>query len=246
MQKIFLLFSVIFLCSSVSGAQPPDNGALVHLNSQEVDKLIKEGEVTLRKIKVEHVHRERKQHVRKTQREYEEALNLYRQRRISLAKEALSNVEDSMADYKSTDVFLRNIYQRTLERLKRKMRMIRMVNHPELVDNLAQEAVRLQQQTEALGEDKNTAVLKKKLTTLRQVMEKLKQKKMAASQKAVKELAVQEQLDRIDQKADNFDREIFKLTQSKNYPEAKKKYADFRRAMIDELVVLKQTMAQAE
>ena len=264
-RKLYLSpFSILFLVillyyparafSAYAGPQSPtptptpvtEDLTIINLNSQDWEKLFKAEEVTLRKIKEEHVRKERKRHIRDTEHAYQKAVSLYRQRRVSMAKEALGNVEDLMADYKSTDTLLRGIYKQAFEKLRRKMRRIKLMEDPQLVINLAQQASGLYNQVASLWDDKDTAVVRNKLGKLRQVMEKLKREKVAAFKQAAKQLCIQQQLDRIGQKSDNFDREIFRLTQSKDYPAAKKKFGEFQRAMIDDLAKLKQAMARGD
>jgi hypothetical protein len=218
----------------------------VNYNSQDWEKYFQAQEDVLRKIKVEHVRQERKQHVQVTEKAYQQAVSLYQQQRVTMAKEALGNVEDLMADYKSTGTYLRSIYKRDFEKLKRKMHAIKRIDDPQLVVNLARQAAGLYNQVADLGNDKDTAVIREKLGNLKVFMEKLERQKVAASKQATKQLTIQQQLDRIDQKADAFDQEIFKLTQAKNYSAAKKKYGEFRRAMIDGLAKLKQTMVHED
>ena len=72
------------------------------------------------------------------------------------------------------------------------------------------------------------------------VLEKYKRERMRVTPQEAKKLAIQVQLGQMRQIADNYDREIFELNQSKNYPEAKKKYDEFQEEMIKDLEKLKQ------
>jgi len=255
MQKIFLLSSVIFLYSSTCAftstppsisAQDTDSVVNIDLNSPELEANIKEGEINLKKISAQQVQQEQKQRLVHTQQAYQDAVVLYRQQRPGPAKDALGDVEDLMEGYKSTDVFLKNIDEQAAERSRRRMQRIRLMADPQLINNLAQEAADMYQQAAVLGGDKYTASVKKKLIRLRQAMEKLKRERSTVSPKAAKQLYIQQQLDQMGQKAEDFDLKIFKLTKALNYSEARKKYIEFQGAMIDDLERLKQIIESRE
>lgn len=261
MQKVFLLFSAIFLYSSVcicpsyasdqtsapvaqntvptgAPAQFPDDGGLIKLNSQDMENIFKGEELLLKKIKDEHIRQERKQHVQITEKVYQEAKSLYHHKRRAKARQVFAKVEDSMADYKMTNSYLRSIDNRAVEQLRQRMRRIREMQGTQLVINLAQRASTIYERTAALGDDASTASVRDKLSKVKEVLEKLKQEKLAAA----RQIAEQTQLDQIAQQADNFDQEVYNLANAKDYTAAKKEYDEFQAAMMNELVKLKHNL----
>jgi len=251
MQKVFLFFLGLFLyspaCSFLSYADSPPvtaiaQGPIVPLDDQEVEKL----EADLRKIKEEHLHQEQKRRVRVTQKVYKEGVGLYKQQRLRLAKDTLGKVQNLMEGYKSTDTILNKIDQQDLEKLRRQMRRKRVLESPQLLIDLTKKAEDLEAQAEYLGDDQYTAVVKKKLIMVRKVLEKLKRERLAVSPRELKQLRVQEQLDQVHEKAEDFDQEIYQLIQSKDYPAARKKYDEFQHAMMDDLAKIKKTMTSED
>jgi len=243
MQKIFLLFVAAFLCSpfgifiSYADNQPSTPVAgnpMINLNEQDIDKLFKAEEVALKKLKVEHMYQERKQHAQNTDYAYHEAVVLYQQKRLGQAKEVLGNVEDLMPYYKSTDALLKSIDHQRTEELKPKPSSNKPVENPQEVISLEKKATTLYRQAANLGDNENTAGVKKKITRLMESFQQMSQK-----------IYIQAQLKRIAQEADKYQQEIFRLTQLKDYSEAKRKYADFQQTMIDELSRIKQTITLA-
>ena len=178
----------------------------------------------MRKLKEQHLSKERKQHFQDTQKAYQVALSLYHQQKLSLARDAFRKVEDLMADFRSTDTFLKGIENRSVEELKQKMSRVMGIKVIQLEVKLAEEDLRLYQQSAWLDEDKNSDV-KKKLSGL---IEKYRQ--------APDQEYIQRQLDQIALEAGNFDQKIFQLNQSGDYPAAKKEYEEFQQAMINELI----------
>jgi len=198
----------------------------------DFEKVLLAQEAILRKLKTHHLHKERKQHVRNTEKVYQEALTLYHHKRPEPARKVLAKVEDSMADYKSTDNLLKVIDDRSIERLKRKMYRFREVRAAQMELKLAQKATGIYQQAEYLGNDKNTIVVRKKLSKL-----------VGTFQQMSNQVYIQQQLDKIAQEASDFDQEVYKLTQSSDYPAAKKKYEEFQQTMLNDLTKVKQNLA---
>jgi len=255
MQKIFLFFLAITLYSPVcaftltppsASAQVSDSDILIDPNSPEMEQIIKEGEITLKKVRTQQVRQEQKQRLEQTQQTYQEAVTLYRQQRRGPAKDVLGNVEDLMTGYKSTDALLKNIDDQSAEESRRRMQRTRLLEDPQELASLAQQAEDMYQQAAGLKGDRHTALVRKKLWKLKETMEKLKQERSMVSPKVARQLYIQQQKDLIAQKAEKFDLIIFRLTKSKNYSEARKKYLEFQGQMIDDLERLRQMMDSGE
>jgi hypothetical protein len=228
MQKSFLLFLIIFLYplagAVVSYAYSPSSASVaddptVNLNSQELEKSFKEGEAALKKIKMEYVRQERKQHIQDAQQENQESASPYLQRVPSLKTDVLGD-----------------------KPIREKVPSIPPVEDPQTVIDLTKRAAEIEQQVAALGDDKNIAVVRNKLIKIKAVMERLKQERTAA----LKEAYMHEKLYQINQQADNFNQEILKLTQSGDYAQARKKYDEFQQAMVDDFGRLKQSIARGD
>lgn len=240
MQRKLILFLSILLysptCAFFSYAQsqssaPVAENSTKEIYGQDMEKLLKAQEDILRKIKREHVHQERKAHIQDTDYAYHEGQVLYRLQRPGQAREIFSNVENLTPGYKSTDAYLRKIDAQSAEGLQLKLPSIDQAQNPQREINLAQEASILYHQAANLGNNSNTVKVKKKLTKLMNLQEKSKQ------------AYIQRQLDKMAQVADNYEKEIFKLTQAKDYSGARRKYLESQQFMIDELMRIKQTIA---
>ena len=242
-EKKLAVFFICFLCmtfahSSFADGQPRakvvTDPVLTRFNPYNADfeKELLAQEAILKKLKVKHLHKERKQHVRNTEKVYEQAISLYRHKRSGPARKVLAKVEDSMADYKSTDNLLKVIDERSIEKLKRKMHRLRELRATKMEIKLTEKATGLYQRATYLGEDRNTMEVRKKLATL-----------VGTFHQMSNQVYVQQQLDKIAQEANDFDQQVYKLTQSSDYPAAKRKYEEFQQAMLNDLTRVKQSMA---
>ena len=200
---------------------------------QEMENILKTQEALLRKIELGHQLKERVVHKQNTQQVYQKAIVLYKQQRLEPAKVEFNKVEDAMADYKMTNTYLRLVDNKSIQELKTKMHRIREINRTQLAISLADNASVVYKEASYLGNDKSSVVVKKKLARLIGTFRQLSE-----------QVFVQKQLDKIAQEANSYDQEIFKLTQAKNYLAAKKKYAEFQQAMIDDLARVKESTAQ--
>jgi len=224
---------------------PDASGGLVNLSDPSIERLISAGEANLKGLRVVQDKVELKQHVRHTQKEYQKAIDLYRQQRMSLAEEELKKVSDLMADYKSTERVLKTIHKKAHARLRRQVHRKRLLEDPKMVNELAFEAEELEAKTEVLENDSYTSAVRGKLTRLMRVVDRLEQERMRVSPKQTKQLKIQRQFDQIGQKAENYDKEVYRLTQSNNYQDAERKLFDFQQAMINDLSKLQQNMTSA-
>ncbi|MDE2027558.1 MAG: hypothetical protein KGK03_01615 [Candidatus Omnitrophica bacterium] len=211
-------------------AQTPDG-----INSQDTERLLKAEEVILKKLKQQHVYHERLEHHHATQQMYQEALNLYRQQRMSQAQAALGKVEDAAPDYKSTVALQRIVDAKAAQELKNEMVRIRAVDNPKTAAVLENKARLLYIQADYLSKQKDTASVRGRLVQLKQDFRQLSE-----------QVYIRRQLDKIAQQAEDFDQEIFKLTQAGEYPEAKKKFGEFQQIMIQELAGLKKNVQYKE
>jgi hypothetical protein len=242
MQKFlssFLIISLYFSAGaffSYADKQPPtpvEENAAIKLNDQDMERIFYAEELVLKKIKAERVRQERKQHIQDTDREYQEAVSLYRLQQPDQAKEVFSNVKSLTPYYKSTDVLLKAINDQPDQGVKQKPSGTGKAEDPQQAIDLAQQASMLYHQASNLGDNGNTAGVKKKLTKL-----------MLSFQQKSKQIYVQQQMKRIAQEADRYEQEIFKLTQAKDYAAARRKYIEFQQVMIDEFTRVKQTIAR--
>lgn len=228
MQKIFLLFLVMFFYplagAFLSYADSPVSASIaddstVNLNSQDLEKSFKEGEAALQKIKMEYVRQERKQHVQDVQQENQETATQNLQHRPSPQIDVPGD-----------------------EPVRPKVPSIMPPEDPQTVIDLSKRAAEVEQQVAALGDDKNMAVVRNKLIKIKAVMERLKQERTAE----LKEAYIREKLYQINQRADNFNQEILKETQSGDYAQAKQKYDEFQQSMVNDFVKLKQSIARGD
>ncbi len=241
-KPILFLFACVycFACGQTASAndQPSKkivtDKALTRFNPYNADfeKVLEAQEAVLKKLKVRHVHKERKQHVRKTEKIYEEAINLYHHKRSGPARKVLAKVEDEIADYRSTDTLAKVIDNRSIQKLKKQMHRLKEIRATKMEISLTEKATGLFQKAQYLGEDQNTMEVRKKLAKLVGTFHQMSQ-----------QVYVQQQLDKIAQEANDFDQKVFQLTQSKDYPAAKKKYEEFQQAMLNDLTRVKQIMS---
>ncbi len=232
---------------SSASMQSPDNGPAFDLSSQDMEKLLKAGEKTLRKVVVKHIYKERKQHVRNTEKAYREAVSLYRQQRLRQARDAFSNVEDAIADYKSTNSILNYIDNQSIQKLKQEMRKIRQIEEVPVVISLSVKAEDLYRDTADLGDDKKMIILRNKLLRVAQVLKALRLQKENKSKQLAVELDRQKRADDMAEKADRFDQEVARLVKARKYGAAKAKFNEFQTAMAGDLGTLKASVtAQRE
>ena len=238
-KNLLLSVSISFLISTPAFSSVPsqdmDKTAVIHLSDQDIEKILDAGEAGLKKVKVVHRQQEQKQHAQSTEKAYQDALLLYRHKRSALARDALVNVEDSIADYKATHRILRLIDNQSLQKLKLEEHRIKEIQTVPLVIGFSQEASMLYQRASDLGDDQDFVVLRKKMIKVIQALKELKQKQEKMSNRAATELDTQNQVDRISEKADNFDQEVAKLIKAKNYAAAQAKFDEFQNAMAYDL-----------
>jgi len=230
-----IFFPVSTLASGSTPVQDSERTAVFHLNDQEMENILEKGESDLKKIKVTVRHQEQKRHVQNTEKSYQKAVVLYRQKRKAQSRQTLVNVEDSMAEYKATLKYIRMIDDQAVQKFKLEERRVKQIKEGPVAINLSKEASKLYAQTVYLGEDKDMVALRKKLAKVAELMKELKQKKENKSEKAAVELDTQQGLDQIAQKADRFDQEVAKLIQAGDYTGARAKYNEFQNTMTDEL-----------
>jgi hypothetical protein len=192
-------------------------------------KILDAEEVILKKLKQQHIREDRLQHRHATQQMYDEALELYRQQRMSQAQAAFDKVETALPDYKSTTAYEKIADKRTLEELQYEMRRIKAVNNIKMMTGLENRALLLYQQAASLARQEDTPAVRGQLAKLKDEFRQLSQ-----------EVYVRRQLDKIAQEAQKFDQQIFQLTQAGDYPAARTKLIEFQKAMIAELAHLKE------
>jgi len=225
--------------SSTPSTQAADS-TVFHLNDQEMEKILKTGEVALRKIKTINRKQEQKKHVQNTEKYYQEAISFYHQKRPVRARAVLVKVQDSMADYKSANKVLRIIDNRAIAKLKVQMRKIRQIEEVPLVSNLTQKAVDLYQKTADLGDDQEIITLRKKIVQVANVLDDLKHQKEKNAKRLKAEIKAQDQIDQIAKQADQYDGQVADLVKSGDYKAARAKYFEFQAAMADNLRHTKQ------
>jgi len=197
MQKILLTLILAFSCcisvwnayaadapdllkeasSSKAPIKPVDKNLAPQFTDQQIDELLKEGEVGLRKIKAAHVREERIEHALVTEEKYQKALALYRQNRPNKAREVFVSVQDSIVAYKSTDSYVKLIDNRNIQKLRAAMRRVRKLEENSLVISLSQKATSLYHQADNLGDSPEVAELRNNLEKLVTLMKNLKQEK---------------------------------------------------------------------
>jgi hypothetical protein len=232
--------------SSSTSTEGSDDGPVFHLSDQDMEKILKAGESTLKELKVEHRVQEQKQHVQSTEKTYDEGVSLYYQKRPAKAKEVLSNVEDSIADYKSTNKTLTLIDDQSAQKLRLEMNRTKQVQETPVVSDLSQKAMYLYQRTANLGDDKNIVILRDKIAKVAEVLKGLRQEKEKNLGQVTVEAYTQQQFDQIVQKADGFDQEIAKLVRAGNYAAAKEKFNEFQNTMADDLEKVKKSVSSQE
>lgn len=248
---IFLASSCVFFAHaevlpSPAPAKMINQGGQVVVDSRETDAIFKYEEDLLRKAIAQEVKQKRKQHAKNTQQTYREAVNLYRQQRFSLAREILGTVQDSMADYKATESYLKDMDTKSLEKLKEKVHRSRILQDPQPLIDLVQKSSELYEKAEGLQDNRNTAIVPEKINKLKAVLEHLNEERMAIPPKKIRELYIQELSDEIHDEAEKYDLEIYRLTQAKDYAGAQKKFDEFQETMIDKLAELKETIARSK
>lgn len=251
MFNFFLALGVSFLVTgfvyadnpSVTPASASSIPLAPQLSDQEIDELLIKGEAELRKIKVTHVRQERKAHVKSTEEAYQEAVSLYHQQRPQKARVVFAHVQDSMVDYKSTESFLRVIDNRNVLKAKESMRQLSALQEGTLVIGLAQRASKLYQQAADLGDDEESLLLRKKLSQINELMQNLKEEKEKELPAIKAQVAAQQQLAQLTDRADLMDQEVSKLIKAGNYAEAKKRYEAFESSMENELKEIRASVA---
>ncbi len=238
--KILLTIFICYGCAFSAYAENQsvkqvDNDRAPQLSEQQINEMLTKGEVVLRKIKTQHVRQERIEHALDTEKKYQEALDLYHQKRSKKAKEVLAYVEDSIVDYKSTESLLRYIDNHSLLKFKIEMRKVKQIEESSIVFSLAQRASSLYQQAEGLGDYEETVVVKDKLAKVDGFLQNLKEEKEKTAKEAIVELYTQQQLDQIVQKADNLDQEASQIVKAGNYKLAKMKLDRFKEIMTQDL-----------
>jgi len=241
MQKIASLLLAVLFCF-LSGAFPayadsqPANlplsgGPMVNLNSDNMEKLLKAEEAFLKRVKMNHVRQERKLHQFETKEAYQEAIGLYHLQRPDQAKEIFSQVKTLSPYYKSTDVFLKTLDNQVDNKVIPESAVSQQSTNSQMAIDLAREASMLYRQAVDLGDNPDTVIVKNKLNKLRNVFQD-------NSQNAY----IHKQLKRIIKEADQYDQEIFRLTQEGKYLDAQQKMIDFQQVMIDEFRAIKENI----
>ncbi|MDE1921521.1 MAG: hypothetical protein KGJ09_08405 [Candidatus Omnitrophica bacterium] len=225
------VFHPSYAQSGPSTGEAPADAAMEGINIQDTARLLKAEEIILKALKKQHARQERRQHRRLTEQMYDEALNLYRQQRMGQALAAFNKVEETMPDYRSTVAFQKDTNRKAARELDNEMLRIRAMRSPAIEKGLETRALMLYQQAAFLAGEKDSAVVRGKLIRLKNNFRQLSQ-----------QVYIRRQLDRIAQEAENFDQEIFRLTQAKDYAAARKKYIEFQQTMIHELAGLKKTV----
>jgi len=221
--------------SPAISAQGIDKSPVYQMDARDMEKIMQKGEAVLKKVKVVHRHQEQKKHIQKTEKAYQEALRLYRQKRSALAREALVKVEDFMADYKSTDRVLKHIQNQSVKKLHLEMRRIKQIQKVPVVNAFSQEASLLYQQAANLGDEEKFVTLRNKMARVMQVLTDLRHKEERKAKQAMVELDAQRQLDNIAQKADHFDQDVSRSIKEGNYAAAQAKFDEFQDTMAEEL-----------
>jgi len=224
-----------------SSAQP-----VFQLNDQQMADVLKEGEMNLRKIKGKHLSQEQRQHEEDTELAYQAAVALFHQKRMTKAKTALLNVEDSMADYKSTLKVLKLIDNQSALKLRIDNDRINQINEADLVNKLTQQAAVLYQKTSDLDNDQKFLPLREKLAKVTQIMGQLNHEKQIKAKTLKLEVYSQNQFDQLKDRADQFDEQVAQLVKEGKFEEAEIKYNEFESAMTRGLLNLKETVNISE
>jgi len=246
MRKNQLFISTILFyslaCALIANANGQSEAPLVsaptdvfHLNDQQMERILKTGEASLMKIKVVNRRQEQKRHVQNTEKSYQEAMALYRQKRASRAREVLAQVQDSMADYKSTNRVAKIIDNKTVQKLKLEMRKVRQIEEVPVVTDLSQRAVNLYQKTNDLGDDKEILALRNKIAQVAYVLNDLKHQKEKNARRLKAEIKAQEQIDQLAKQADQYDEQVEDLVKRGDYKSARAKYFEFESTVADHL-----------
>jgi hypothetical protein len=222
------------------------------VQSQDMAKDFNKQIVVLRKIKLEYSRARKKEHFRETENNYQWALLLYSRQRWQGALALFDHVADQVADYKSTNQYVRLIKHQITQEKKRqkeisentfflKERIIAEVKGIGVLTDLIKRYARLYDQGLLSRDGSQMVSVEKNIDNVYKSLREEKQRRLLLVKKLDLELYVSWNLSRVMSRADKFDQELVSLILAKDYVNASGKINEFQGDMIQKLKVFKET-----
>ena len=225
----------------------------VAVQSQDEARDFNEQIVVLRKIKMEYSRARKVEYFKETEDNYQWALFLYRQQRWQEALAEFYNVEDHIAEYKSTNQYIKFIQHQIAQGKKRqkeinvralllKQKIIKEVKGIRVLTVLIKRYAGLYEQGLLSRDGSQMESIDKNIESVYKGLQEKKKSKQLLVRKLDLELYVSRNLGRVMNKANKFDQEVFSLSLGKDYVAASRKVNEFQKVMLEDLKAFKETL----